>query len=157
MPPADDELVVHGIGLHRLTAPDTPIGCGNAGTLIRLLAGILAKQRGRFELTNDESLRRSVAFTRHPRAAAFYLVQTTLAQANDVIGMRRVGVVGEAGDGVELIIRAKQAGVLNPQYKITLADRDLQSSQFPWTFQKLLYDCLTDYIVELFTKCPMTG
>ncbi len=59
--------------------------------------------------------------------------------------------------GVELIIRAKLAGVLNPQYKITLADRDLQSSQFPWTFQKLLYDCLTDYIVELFTKCPMTG
>jgi hypothetical protein len=63
----------------------------------------------------------------------------------------------EAGTGVELIIRSKLAGVLNPQYKITLAERDLQSGQFPWTFQKLLYDCLTDYIVELFTKCPMTG
>ena len=63
----------------------------------------------------------------------------------------------ENRDGVELIIRSKLAGVLNPEYKIALADRDLQSSQFPWTFQKLLYDCLTDYIVELFTKCPMTG
>ena len=62
----------------------------------------------------------------------------------------------EDGDDVELIIRSKLAGVLNPQYKISLAERDLQSSQFPWTFQKLLYDCLTDYIVELFTKCPMT-
>ena len=63
----------------------------------------------------------------------------------------------EDGDDVELIIRSKLAGVLNPQYKISLAERDLQTSQFPWTFQKLLYDCLTDYIVELFTKCPMTG
>ena len=63
----------------------------------------------------------------------------------------------EDGDDVELIIRSKLAGVLNPQYKISLAERDLQNSQFPWTFQKLLYDCLTDYIVELFTKCPMTG
>ena len=60
----------------------------------------------------------------------------------------------EAGDGVELIIRAKQAGVLNPQYKITLADRDLQSSQFPWTFQKLLYDCLHDLVVEMFERNP---
>jgi hypothetical protein len=63
----------------------------------------------------------------------------------------------EAAGGVELVIRAKMAGVLNPEYKITFDDRDLQSSQFPWTFQKLLYDCLTDYIVELFTKSPMTG
>jgi len=59
--------------------------------------------------------------------------------------------------GVELCIRSKVSGVLSPEYRLTFADRDLQSSQFPWTFQKLLYDCLTDYIVELFTKSPMTG
>ena len=56
---ADDELVVHGAGLRGL-APEgglTPaVDCGNAGTLMRLLAGILAGQRGRFELTGDESL-----------------------------------------------------------------------------------------------------
>ncbi|PYS00426.1 MAG: hypothetical protein DMG12_17825 [Acidobacteria bacterium] len=63
----------------------------------------------------------------------------------------------EKDDGVELCIRSKMASVLSPEYRITLAERDLQSSQFPWTFQKLLYDCLTDYIVELFTKNPMTG
>ena len=63
----------------------------------------------------------------------------------------------EAGDGVVVIIRSKVPDVLSPEYKITLAERDLRSSQFPWTFQKLLYDCLTDYIVELFTKSPMTG
>lgn len=54
---ADDELVVRGAGLRGLRAPDGPIDCGNAGTLMRLLAGILAGQEGRFELTGDESLR----------------------------------------------------------------------------------------------------
>jgi 3-phosphoshikimate 1-carboxyvinyltransferase len=54
---ADDELVVHGVGLRGLQAPDAPIDAGNAGTLMRLLPGILAGQEGRFELTGDESLR----------------------------------------------------------------------------------------------------
>jgi 3-phosphoshikimate 1-carboxyvinyltransferase len=54
---ADDELVVHGVGLRGLSAPPGPIDCGNAGTLIRLLTGIVAGQSGRFELTGDESLR----------------------------------------------------------------------------------------------------
>jgi 3-phosphoshikimate 1-carboxyvinyltransferase len=52
-----DELVVRGAGLRGLRAPDEPIDCGNAGTLMRLLTGILAGQEGRFELTGDESLR----------------------------------------------------------------------------------------------------
>jgi 3-phosphoshikimate 1-carboxyvinyltransferase len=58
--PAIDELVVHGVGVWGLTpvGGQTPaIDCGNAGTLMRLLAGILAGQHGRFELTGDESLR----------------------------------------------------------------------------------------------------
>jgi 3-phosphoshikimate 1-carboxyvinyltransferase len=54
---ADDELVVHGVGLRGLQAPADPIDAGNAGTLLRLLTGILAGQAGRFELTGDESLR----------------------------------------------------------------------------------------------------
>jgi 3-phosphoshikimate 1-carboxyvinyltransferase len=54
---ADDELVVHGVGLRGLQAPDESIDAGNAGTLMRLLTGILAGQDGRFEVTGDESLR----------------------------------------------------------------------------------------------------
>ncbi|MBA3734879.1 MAG: 3-phosphoshikimate 1-carboxyvinyltransferase [Actinobacteria bacterium] len=54
---ADDELVVHGVGLRGLQALDEPIDAGNAGTLMRLLTGILAGQEGRFEVTGDESLR----------------------------------------------------------------------------------------------------
>jgi 3-phosphoshikimate 1-carboxyvinyltransferase len=53
-----DALVVRGVGLKGLHEPDVPIDCGNSGTLMRLLAGILAGQEGRcFELTGDESLR----------------------------------------------------------------------------------------------------
>jgi 3-phosphoshikimate 1-carboxyvinyltransferase len=43
--------------LRGLAAPAAPIDCGNAGTLLRLLTGILAGQRGTYELTGDESLR----------------------------------------------------------------------------------------------------
>lgn len=61
------------------------------------------------------------------------------------------------GADVELCIRSKVRNVLNPEYRITFQERDLRSPQFPWTFQRLLYGCLTDYMVELFTKSPMTG
>ena len=48
---------VAGAGLRGLREPAGPIDCGNAGTLARLLAGILAGQDGkRFELVGDESL-----------------------------------------------------------------------------------------------------
>jgi 3-phosphoshikimate 1-carboxyvinyltransferase len=53
----EDELTVHGVGLRGLRAPEEAIDCGNAGTLMRLLTGILAAAPGRFELTGDESLR----------------------------------------------------------------------------------------------------
>ena len=52
-----DTLRVFGNGLRGLKPPGEPIDCANAGTLMRLLPGILAGQEGRFELTGDESLR----------------------------------------------------------------------------------------------------
>jgi 3-phosphoshikimate 1-carboxyvinyltransferase len=51
-----DTLTVHGVGLRGLRAPDAPIDCLNAGTLMRLLPGILVGQEGRFELVGDDSL-----------------------------------------------------------------------------------------------------
>jgi 3-phosphoshikimate 1-carboxyvinyltransferase len=49
-------LRVAGAGLRGLSEPDGPLDCRNAGTLMRLLPGLLAGQRGRFELTGDGSL-----------------------------------------------------------------------------------------------------
>jgi 3-phosphoshikimate 1-carboxyvinyltransferase len=53
-----DAARVHGVGLRGLRPPAGPIECGNAGTLMRLLPGLLAGQEGRFELVGDESLSR---------------------------------------------------------------------------------------------------
>lgn len=50
------EVRVHGRGLHGLRAPQKPIDCGNAGTAMRLLAGILAAQPFASELRGDASL-----------------------------------------------------------------------------------------------------
>ena len=48
---ADDELVIHGSVLR----PGS-VDCANAGTLMRLLAGLVAGRQGTFELRGDESL-----------------------------------------------------------------------------------------------------
>jgi 3-phosphoshikimate 1-carboxyvinyltransferase len=48
---ADDELVVHGGKLS-----SGSVDCANAGTLMRLLMGVLSGLDGRFVLTGDESL-----------------------------------------------------------------------------------------------------
>jgi len=51
-------LRIHGKGVWGLCEPDSPIDCGNSGTGIRLLAGLLAGQDFFAVLTGDESIRR---------------------------------------------------------------------------------------------------
>ncbi|MEP0546301.1 MAG: 3-phosphoshikimate 1-carboxyvinyltransferase [Rhodothermales bacterium] len=51
-----DSLVVHGRG-GRFTPPTAPLDCGNSGTTMRLLAGLLAGQPFDSVLTGDASLR----------------------------------------------------------------------------------------------------
>ena len=55
--PDPGHLVIQGVGLRGLRAPDGPIDVRNAGTLIRLLPGILAGQQGEFVLDGDDSIR----------------------------------------------------------------------------------------------------
>ena len=49
----DEALVVHG---GELSAPEAPLNCGNSGTTMRLMAGILAGQPFASTLTGDASL-----------------------------------------------------------------------------------------------------
>ena len=53
-----EQLTVHGKGMWGLTEPFGPIDCGNSGTGIRLMAGLLAGQDFFTVLTGDESIRR---------------------------------------------------------------------------------------------------
>ena len=54
--PSEGERVVHGVGLHGLRGAAQPLDCGNAGTGMRLLAGLLAGQAFESVLTGDPSL-----------------------------------------------------------------------------------------------------
>src|SRR6476660_739706 len=54
----DDGLVIEGVGMRGLRPPDGVIDVRNAGTLMRILPGILAGQSGTFTLDGDESIRR---------------------------------------------------------------------------------------------------
>lgn len=53
-----ESLQVHGKGLWGLSEPSGPIDCGNSGTGIRLLTGLLAGQDFFAVLTGDDSIRR---------------------------------------------------------------------------------------------------
>ena len=103
-----DHARVHGVGLRGLRAPTQPIDCGNAGTLIRLLAGVLAGQQGRFTLTGDESLSgRPLERVAEP--------------------LRRMGAALETTDGHAPLVVV--GGLLQPiRYELPVASAQLKSA-----------------------------
>ena len=54
-----------------------------------------------------------------------------------------------AGDRVE----AAAAGDAYRSYA-PVHERDIEHPQFAWTFQRYLYDCMHDYLVEMFLRTP---
>jgi hypothetical protein len=58
------------------------------------------------------------------------------------------------GDAVEVIIQFKDPSVPVHTYYFELHPRDLEHPQFEWAFQRQLYDCLHDYLVEMFIRTP---
>lgn len=52
-----NSVLIRGRG-HKLQAPESPLDCGNSGSTMRMLSGILAGQDFESELTGDESLSR---------------------------------------------------------------------------------------------------
>jgi 3-phosphoshikimate 1-carboxyvinyltransferase len=79
--PTPGMLHIHGVGLRGLQESGGPFDCMNAGTVLRLAAGILAGQEGkRFTLIGDESLSRRP----HERVA---------------IPLRQMGAIVETTDG----------------------------------------------------------
>lgn len=58
--------------------------------------------------------------------------------------------------GVELVISLKQSRPDVHTYYAPVHPRDIDHPQFPWSFQRYLYDCLHDYLVELFVRTPQT-
>ena len=71
-------VVVHGVGMHGLKAPDRPLDLGNSGTSIRLLAGLLAGQAFDSTMTGDASLsKRPMRRVTEPLASMGANIETT--------------------------------------------------------------------------------
>jgi 3-phosphoshikimate 1-carboxyvinyltransferase len=65
----DGSVEVTGVG-GRVRPCDAPLDCGNSGSTMRMISGLLAPQEGRFTLVGDESLsRRPMERIRKPLAA----------------------------------------------------------------------------------------
>ena len=72
-----------------LRAPEAPLDCGNSGSTMRMLAGLLAPQAGKFTLVGDASLtRRPMERVRKPLAAMGAEISLTDGHAPMVIGGR---------------------------------------------------------------------
>lgn len=54
----NEEVIVHGKGLHGLSAPASMLDVGNSGTTTRLISGILAGQNFTSELNGDASIQK---------------------------------------------------------------------------------------------------
>ena len=58
------------------------------------------------------------------------------------------------GEGVEVLINFRNPPVPVHTYNFEFHPRDLDHPQFEWEFQRQLYDCLHDYMVEMFIRTP---
>jgi 3-phosphoshikimate 1-carboxyvinyltransferase len=106
--PADDVVRVRGVGLRGLREPGAPLDCGNAGTVMRLVAGLLAGQEGRrFELVGDDSL------SRRP-------------QARIAVPLRELGARVETTDG-HAPVRIEGAELRPIRYELPVASAQVKS------------------------------
>ncbi len=58
------------------------------------------------------------------------------------------------GDLVEVVLSPRFSEPKVHTYYYELHPRDVEDPQFEWTFQRQLYDCLHDYLVEMFIRTP---
>jgi hypothetical protein len=60
----------------------------------------------------------------------------------------------ERNGAVELVIAVKDPHLGVHTYYAPVHERDIENPQFAWNFQRYLYDCLHDYLVEMFVRTP---
>jgi 3-phosphoshikimate 1-carboxyvinyltransferase len=78
--PSSGERVVHGVGLRGLRAPEGMLDCGNSGTAMRLLCGVMAGQAFDSVLAGDASLsKRPMRRVTGPLASMGAVIETTEA------------------------------------------------------------------------------
>lgn len=117
------DLLVRGVGLDRLRAPAGDIDCGNSGTTMRLLTGLLAGQSFATRLIGDESLSgRPMMRVIRPMARMGATVTGQLGGPLGATGAR-------AGDMYPPLAIQAMRGRLSPiQYTMPLASAQVKSA-----------------------------
>jgi 3-phosphoshikimate 1-carboxyvinyltransferase len=105
---SEGSVVIQGSGA-KLLAPTTPLDCGNSGSTIRMLSGILAGQEFTSELGGDESL------SRRPMARI-------------IKPLEMMGAKIEAGDGGRPPLRVTGARLKAIDYKLPVASAQVKTS-----------------------------
>lgn len=105
-----------------------------------------------------------LALARAAKLACFtipHMPETTTARLDRVLAQLRLYEhpllnfsARSKGEGVEVIIQFKDAAIPVHTYYFDLHPRDLDHSQFEWSFQRQLYDALHDYFIEMFICTP---
>ncbi|MBC8161071.1 MAG: 3-phosphoshikimate 1-carboxyvinyltransferase [Roseiflexaceae bacterium] len=108
---AGEQVRVHGVGLRGLREPADLLDCGNSGTTLRLLTGLLAGQAGMFAvLSGDTSLR-------------------SRPQQRIVAPLRALGAVLDGrqnGDRAPLMVRG--AAIRGGRYELPVASAQVKSA-----------------------------
>jgi hypothetical protein len=56
--------------------------------------------------------------------------------------------------GVEVAVSLKIKGVFDEPYQLVFKPREIDARGFEWDFQRQLFNCLHDYLVEMFIRSP---
>jgi len=104
----EGSVVIQGSGA-KLQAPTAPLDCGNSGSTIRMLSGILAGQEFTSELGGDESL------SRRPMARI-------------IKPLEEMGAKIEAGDGGRPPLRVTGGRLKAIDYKLPVASAQVKTS-----------------------------
>ena len=64
--------------------------------------------------------------------------------------------VREQNDRLELVIDLKDKPPDIHTYYLEIHPRELESKQFPWTLQRMIFDGLHDYFIEMFVYTPQS-
>lgn len=111
-----DLLEVHGVGLRGLKMPSQDLDCGNSGTSLRLLAGLLSAQEFGCRLVGDRSLER------RPMAR---VVEPLRARGANIDGSRRDGEVFPPLRIAPLLPSEKLTGL---EYELPVASAQVKSA-----------------------------
>jgi len=113
-----NEAWVDGVGLRGLRLPERSIDCGNSGTTMRLLAGLLSAQRFGLRLSGDESL------SRRPMGRVVTPLRARGAHIKGVSGAKE----GEHYPPLSIAPLVEGESLIGLEYEMPIASAQVKSS-----------------------------